>query len=314
MKYCILIAIVLRLAVWWAMPADQLCQPDSATYIRAAYSFFDHGKHATQPETFRTPGYPAIVWLCKYDPLCITLVQCILSCLAVAILFRLRFALAAWLYAFDPLSIIYANVMLSETIFTLALAILYLCLVERRSAVLCAVILAACAYIRPIALFAAPPLALWLWWIGGRPWKFLYVYALCIAPWMIRNHIVADTWEFSTVASYNAATMGWGITLELTGLARKLFGGGYMYIKKLSASVPHAVPMIHNLTLMALAATGAWIGRKDKRIVLAVLIIAYFILIPTGRYGYSRFRVPVIPFLCILAHYGCMAITTRRTS
>jgi hypothetical protein len=51
---------------------------------------------------------------------------------------------------------------------------------------------------------------------------------------------------------------------------------------------------------------GAW-----EKIAL-VSIMAYFIAISGGPHGYSRFRHPVMPFLCVLAACGFQALARRR--
>lgn len=41
------------------------------------------------------------------------------------------------------------------------------------------------------------------------------------------------------------------------------------------------------------------------------LIIAYFILVSGGVFGYSRFRIPVMPFIEIIAGWGILILSKR---
>ena len=60
------------------------------------------------------------------------------------------------------------------------------------------------------------------------------------------------------------------------------------------------------LGLFSRSRAGLW-----DRIAL-VAIIAYFVLISGGPHGYSRFRHPAMPFLCVLAGYGLHFLARRR--
>ncbi len=43
-----------------------------------------------------------------------------------------------------------------------------------------------------------------------------------------------------------------------------------------------------------------------------VAIIAYFVAVSGGPHGYSRFRHPAMPFLCVLAGFGLYSLAVRR--
>jgi hypothetical protein len=43
-----------------------------------------------------------------------------------------------------------------------------------------------------------------------------------------------------------------------------------------------------------------------------VALIAYFVAVSGGPHGYSRFRHPAMPFLCVLAGYGLYSLAVRR--
>jgi hypothetical protein len=51
---------------------------------------------------------------------------------------------------------------------------------------------------------------------------------------------------------------------------------------------------------------GAW-----EKIAL-VALMAYFVAVSGGPHGYSRFRHPAMPFLCVLAGFGLYSLAVRR--
>ncbi|HEX7377805.1 MAG TPA: glycosyltransferase family 39 protein [Pirellulales bacterium] len=156
-----------------AQPAPQFREPDSDGYLRLAANWWQTGRYAmgAEPEILRSPGYPLLllpeVALGRADWLTIAL-QIALSCVTVWLVYRTGLALfnhaatalgAAALFACDPLSVLYASKLLSETAFTTAISaavyllIRYLLSPHWRHLLAAAVCVAAAAYLRPIAYY-----------------------------------------------------------------------------------------------------------------------------------------------------------------
>jgi hypothetical protein len=60
------------------------------------------------------------------------------------------------------------------------------------------------------------------------------------------------------------------------------------------------------LGLFGRSPAGVW-----ERIAL-VAVMAYFVAVSGGPHGYSRFRHPVMPLLCVLAGFGLYSVASRR--
>ncbi len=147
--------------------------PDTASYTSLAGELAATGSFALggKPEIVRTPGYPLFLVpgavLGLFEWVAIPL-QIILSCLTVWLVYRTALLLfektgiaeaAALLYAFEPLSVIYASKLLTETLFTcLVAAFLYTLLRYQKGGglrwvLVSAAALAASVYVRPISYF-----------------------------------------------------------------------------------------------------------------------------------------------------------------
>jgi hypothetical protein len=206
-----------------------LFQPDTASYLRPGRALLFHARFVTGglPELVRTPGYPLFLALFSLPgPAAAALAQIALSVFSVYLVWRIarsvcgyeRTALAAaWLFACEPLSIVYASLLLSESLF-LALFLLSL---ERMAAFLRArrlrllaaagLALAAAAYVRPVAYYLPFALAAGLFAAlvrtpGPRPglfWKAPAVLLLASMPWLVawqaRNFVQTGFAGFSSV-------------------------------------------------------------------------------------------------------------------
>lgn len=231
------VAIGLRLAVpflGWAVarPAPLWHEPDTAGYLTAAEQLIHTGKLGTddQPEIVRTPGYPLLlavgIAVGQVNAVTIAL-QIVLGCLTVWLVYaaalsmfeRRQVALVgAWFCACEPLSILYASKLLSETLFTtlIAAALWLLARDARRPTWLmllgAALFVAAAAFVRPIAYFLPGWLALLLFFAGwsslrwrslARAAAFFAVAMLPPAAWQVRNYRVAGYANFSAISDVN---------------------------------------------------------------------------------------------------------------
>jgi Dolichyl-phosphate-mannose-protein mannosyltransferase len=207
---------------------------DTPSYLVPAKELLRSGRYMTGgfPEIFRAPGYSLLLMpgiILNRLELVMVAMQIVFSCLTVYLVFKIALIvfnnnkiaiICAWLYALEPLSIVYPGKILTETAFTTFLmAFLYCFLVylNKRSLILLlasAVILVAAAYIRPIAYYL--PLLFTLILIIVAIAKFtnkktILIHALIFFSismgsmylWNIRNKIVAGYSGFSSVTEVN---------------------------------------------------------------------------------------------------------------
>ena len=123
-----------------------------------------------------------------------------------------------------------------------------------------------------------------------------------------------------------ASRPGRVITMTITGAARLLFGPGYKSLSRLlhgkpSYSAPPATGTLVQLlqaglliVLYLLACTGAWVAFRERQIkwlLTSVCICFYLVVVSSGPEAYSRFRVPLMPFVCCLAGPGIGEFASR---
>lgn len=233
------VALALRLAapllaVAVTRPAPQFHEPDTAGYLRVAEELFRIGWFGApgQPEIVRTPGYPLLLvaGVAAGHVNAVTVgLQIALSCATVWFVYRASLLLfandktalaAGWLMACEPLSIIYASKLLTETLFTtLVAAVLWLlarfALTRRwRDLLAVAIVMAASAYVRPIAYFLPPLMALALvavFWrqdaghrrLLSQAAAFVVVAMALLVPWQIRNLRMAGYRGFAAISDVN---------------------------------------------------------------------------------------------------------------
>ena len=156
--------------------------------------------------------------------------QVLASCLTVYLVYRITLLLferrrlavcCALLYAFEPLSILYAGLLMSETLFTtmttlfLYILVKYLRTGSTWALLGAAIALAASIYVRPVGYFLPPILAcgLVVWGLATRRFRpgrllahvalFLIVSMGLTGLWQLRNWLEAGYPGFSTVPSLN---------------------------------------------------------------------------------------------------------------
>lgn len=228
-----MVAAGLRLGLLAAVVAHSgsgaLSRPDTASYLTPGRNLLLHGWFATNgvAEIDRTPGYGLFLALTSLGgPLTVAVVQIGLSILTVALVGRLartifgdgRAALvAAWLFAVEPLSIVYSILLLSETLFLTLLVASLERLAEflhgRRLAVLAeaGLWLAAATMVRPVTYYLpwalAAGLVVALARVPGLRWKAPAVLLLSTMPWLagwqIRNWVETGFGGFSSIQTQN---------------------------------------------------------------------------------------------------------------
>ena len=216
---------------------------DTASYLEPGRNLLLHGRFVTAglPEIDRTPGYPLFLAVASLPGTAIAaVVQVILSAFSVILVWRLARAvfdeervalLSAWLFAFEPISVIYSVRLLSETLF-LALLLpslerLAVFLRDRRLRELAfaGLWLAAATFVRPVSYYLPAALALGLFLVvarvpglppqrqrpvAGDPglrWKAPLVLLLSVLPWLaawqLRNWIESGFGGFTSVVVEN---------------------------------------------------------------------------------------------------------------
>lgn len=239
----LLLAVTLHATGWAAITAG-----DTLSYLLPGVEMIRHGCFCSGglAEIDRTPGYPLFAMLTGglWGNLMLTVMaQMVLGALCVLLAGKIAFAVfrnaraaraTAWLMALEPLSLEYSIRVLSEALFVFGLLLflwqLLRCVedLDWRSVALAAAILAAMAYVRPIAYWLALPVALifllacarlgsaeknavWSVELHGVRWSraagrgalFLAIFAALVAPWQMRNRQVANDAGFSSIANKN---------------------------------------------------------------------------------------------------------------
>lgn len=207
--------------------------PDTYSYLTMAKQLVAYGQFAVNgvPEIFLTPGYPvflALGLLLKHVELVTLLLQISISCATVYLIYRIAVLmfhaehiakLCALLYAVEPLSILYSNELLVETIMAF-LVILFLFFIlkyiEKKTildlffaslAIAASVYVKIATYFLPLFLIAA--CILWIFWKKKEKTAalticlFLCISYAFIGVWQVRNMVKAGYAAFSAIPDYN---------------------------------------------------------------------------------------------------------------
>ncbi len=220
------VALVLRaslLVAGWRQP-ERFLAPDSAGYDALARSLTERGEFSRTPagpaELFRTPGYPLFlagvyavsgnsVGAVLAVQIFLDVALCWLVYLLGARLFDRRAGLwAAGLQAVSTVAIVSSVRILSDSLFAFMLTAAILLLVHHFKTsrwwplLLGGLVAGAACYVRPVGVFFGVIVLLVLLLRCRAVRKaivFAVVFAACLGPWVLRNHIVADYRGFSSV-------------------------------------------------------------------------------------------------------------------
>ncbi len=204
--------------------SSALSSADTSSYLIPGRNLLLHGHFAADgvPDLLRTPGYSLFLAITSLAGLPAAAVANVaLSVFSVILVYRLgkavsgddRIALgAAWIFAFEPLSVATSIVFLSETLFLL----LFLLSMERLSTFLqrrhlpvlamAGVWLAAATFVRPVTYYLPVALAVGLFFVlvrvPGLRWKAPAVLLISVLPWLaawqIRNWVETGYSGFSS--------------------------------------------------------------------------------------------------------------------
>jgi 4-amino-4-deoxy-L-arabinose transferase-like glycosyltransferase len=245
LTFSFLTKLGLALLVWFRNPAA-VWHPDSASYQSLAVNLLRHGvfSRSNGPpfahEVFRTPGYPllisAVYSLFGVSVLSIIVLQAIAATGAVALTWLLGRrllgprvgTLAAGILSLDVASVCLAQMLLSETTFTLLMLTAVWLLVRGLSPLrgwpgfaLSGLALACAAFVRPVAYYLLPLGAVGVaayialknraevpsgsrWRLAmGRAGAFLLAPVLLIGGWQLKNLQKTGSARFSHLEGQN---------------------------------------------------------------------------------------------------------------
>jgi 4-amino-4-deoxy-L-arabinose transferase-like glycosyltransferase len=225
-------ALMLLAAPWNPQVVDEVVlQSDARGYHNLANYLLEHGRF--EPESIRTPGYvvlvAAIYSIAGVHPAVVILLQILLDVVVCYCCFRLirhlfgerAGLMGALLYAINPTAVLYANTLMSDTLFVLLLVVsvaLFFRAMEVRSDrgsigyyVAFAFCLGLAALTRPVALYLLPLFVLLLGWVERRNLRAVVpkvvlacvVFAAVISPWVYRNYITFDVIGLSSSGAFN---------------------------------------------------------------------------------------------------------------
>lgn len=209
---------------------------DANAYRILAENIINHGVFSVSsrapffPESFRSPGFPFFLapffgltgnWFTVlfFHGLWASALPVLLYVLCRKIDERAAFV-SAIIFTFEPTRLFLANNLLTDTLFTLSLfsslILFWDARNSRKRVFMSGALLGFAALVRPIAVFL--PLVFLSFAAGffglrfqndGRRLKlslfFLAGFILIVFPWSLRNKIIFDSWQLSSVASSNLA-------------------------------------------------------------------------------------------------------------
>lgn len=220
------VRVLCALLIWHFRGPSGFFEPDTGHYLDLAERML-HGSYEFLgiPELFRTPGYPLLLVpaVALHHPVIIALLEnFLLAVLSAWLIWKIADDLlpgsraglwAVLLYCFEPMGLLSAEKVLTETLFT-TLLLLFIwvfvrCLREPTygNFALAGLALGCATYARPVGTYLSIALALLLLFIprslpiSGRFRRavlFIAVFVLSLAPWTIRNVVVADYTGFSS--------------------------------------------------------------------------------------------------------------------
>jgi hypothetical protein len=207
-----------------------MTQGDTASYLEPGRNLILHGIFAAagQPEIDRTPGYPTFAMLTGMvfgNVLLTVTAQILISLITMLVLRKIADRLnpnrnigicAAWLYAVEPLSILYTVRIMPETLFVMLLLLAIERLLAFQSTLklsylaVSGVLLAVATYVRPVSFYLGFLLAAGLAITAPKSnlrWKAPAVLLLsvvpCLAAWQIRNAVATGYNGFSSIVEKN---------------------------------------------------------------------------------------------------------------
>ena len=259
----LLLALALRAGWGLVQPTDDAAidrLPDQREYLSLGRNLLhEHALAFVDPRfdetvyAYRTPGYPAFIALCGGSVRAIRSVQAILdTCTVLAVFLLARqlsgnagiALLAGAVVALNPFLIYFSGLILSETLFTAALAWGMVLLIRRMTVAAGMVILLA-VLVRPSALALAPILAITSIYANssaGSAYRLLAGIRICLIvltiivlglfPWAYRNHRVVGSWVWTTTNA--GVTLYDGFHPAASGASNQRFLAGLSQLRSMN--------------------------------------------------------------------------------
>ena len=192
--------------------------PDSFTYLGPARMLLTGHGFVTEPgmaETLRTPGYPLFLipfLVFTQSAVPVVIVQHLMNVVLTAAiwLFTLRrtgSGVAAFLsglfFAVDPVTIHYANKVLSETLFTAMLFAAFVLALQRKHLLALGLLLGALTLTRPVAIAYFVVVAIAMQLRGRALVHFLIVALILPLAWAERNEEETGVFTVSSIGASN---------------------------------------------------------------------------------------------------------------
>jgi 4-amino-4-deoxy-L-arabinose transferase-like glycosyltransferase len=227
MMALLLVSLAIRLAWGLSRPAELGAElPDQREYLMTAKNllageglqFFDR-RFNSDVYAFRSPGYPTFVAMCGASPRIVRAAQAVIDTSTVLAIYllarrwldRRASLVAAAFVGFNPFLIFFAGLILSETLFTAALAWGYAMVARKQLVGL--VPLAIAVSVRPATMLLPPIVCAIAAWPSRRAvmgWFQLGIAAsfAVLFPWALRNHQTLGAWVWTTTNTGQTAWDG----------------------------------------------------------------------------------------------------------
>lgn len=243
---CIRILLFLIYSPWdQQVLQNDVIKDDAVEYHDLALGILDT-KDFTSFQSFRTPGYPIFLAICYFlfgiRPWVVLFIQILLNIVSLIIvyylgkkLFNKRVGLISIIFfALDPHQILFANILLADTLFVTVFlsSILFLILGLKANKVtflyISSFLLGVSTLIKPIAfLFPIVSIFLILFLLKIKYlYKFKYsffyiiVFIITISPWLCRNYLKYEYAKLSSLPGYHLLFYNVAYTeVEKTGLS-----------------------------------------------------------------------------------------------
>lgn len=192
--------------------------PDSFDYLASAKSLLaGHGflGEDNKIETVRTPGFPLLIALFGARTVPVIVLQHLIEVAIAALLYlfvvkrtddRLAAMVASLAFALDVPSIHIANKLLSETVFTALLYVVFVMALQRRNLIAIALLSGAIVLVRPIALFYFVVLLVFFLWQRVEARRLIIFTLVALVPplgWAARNWAHTGVFTVASVGSIN---------------------------------------------------------------------------------------------------------------
>lgn len=201
---------------------------DSEEFVRVAHNILEHRimsqSHSAPfvPDSLRLPLYPfflAFLFWLKFPIFAIIVLQNIMAGIMSVLVYKIGYVvfstqassiLAAVLFSFEPAAIYWNNLLMSDVVFSFLLLLAIFYFVSKKF-FLFSFVLSLATLTRLLSLYFFP-LFLIIFVIKSKKDRQLVfkksllictIFILTLSPWIIRNKIVFNTWELSTVGWVN---------------------------------------------------------------------------------------------------------------